>query len=147
MDCWQFKCAPSCGAGPQLEDSSRVSPQGYLRARSEQKQNHILLDVREPVQFRICSLSGAINVPISKIRTGADGVAALVDREVAAARAIRKGGGSSVLPIYCICRRGVFSSEAVQILQKRRMEGVRFLNIDGGLTAWSAQVDATFPVY
>lgn len=52
--------------------------------------------------------------------------------------------GRSV-PVYCICRRGVDSRAAVEILAKEGFSGV--IDVSGGLTEWAKTVDREFPMY
>ena len=47
--------------------------------------------------------------------------------------------------IYCMCRRGVDSILATQLLLKLGFHQV--VNVEGGITAWNSTVDKTFPIY
>ena len=47
--------------------------------------------------------------------------------------------------VFCVCRRGVDSILATQILARAGIKSVH--NITGGLTAWSSTVDPSFPMY
>lgn len=49
------------------------------------------------------------------------------------------------LPVYCICRRGVDSRAAVELLAKRGFPSVT--DVGGGLTEWARTVDGKFPMY
>jgi adenylyltransferase/sulfurtransferase len=92
---------------------------------------HLLLDVRDRLQFSICALPDSLNVPLEDLTTSA-------------VEDIAKEAGDR--PLYVICRRGNRSQEAVRLLQKHS----RFQNakdIIGGLTAWARSVDAEFPTY
>lgn len=107
----------------------------------EQQQPHVLLDVRVERQFEMCALPGAINIPLERLPGELEHIAALSE---------------GTKPIYCICRRGIASAKAVRILlesltarndgnDKAKLHSVR--NIEGGLVAWQAQVDTSFPTY
>lgn len=65
-------------------------------------------------------------------------------------------------PIYCICRRGIASVQAVNTLLEKMNKDYdeddsnnnqhknqqRFIyNIDGGLSAWTNEIDPSFPKY
>jgi rhodanese-related sulfurtransferase len=56
-----------------------------------------------------------------------------------------------IRPIFCICRRGIFSVEATHLLSKAKTEGRSGIhsvkNITGGLAFWSDEVDSSFPKY
>ena len=76
-----------------------------------------LVDVREPHEFAAYAIPGAVNVPLSTIRSGAvpDAVAA----------------GEEVL-VYCAA--GVRSAQAVAILQEAGYGGMT--SLDGGIEGW-----------
>ena len=103
----------------------------------------MLLDVREPVQFEICALPGAKNVPLKDLKKPEK------MGEVFAEAAGR--------PVYVICRRGVDSVTATHNLLEYAsaqddgkggaMSNRKFYNIDGGLQEWHRQVDPSFPIY
>jgi rhodanese-related sulfurtransferase len=49
------------------------------------------------------------------------------------------------MEVFCVCRRGVDSVLATQILQGAGIKSV--YNVTGGLTAWSSTADPSFPMY
>lgn len=51
----------------------------------------------------------------------------------------------STLPVYVLCRRGIDSVTATQLLADHGIHNVH--NVEGGLTAWHAAVDQHFPIY
>jgi adenylyltransferase and sulfurtransferase len=97
---------------------------------------HILLDVRVKKQYEMCSLESSINIPLSELPDQLD-------------RLEQLSGG--IRPIFCICRRGIFSVEATHLLSKAKTEGRSGIhsvkNITGGLAFWSDEVDSSFPKY
>lgn len=78
--------------------------------------NAVLLDVREPDEFRSGHISGAVNVPLSRIET--------ID--------IPKDK-----PLYVYCLRGTRSKKAVGILKRL---GYTALSI-GGITGYKGQIE------
>lgn len=48
-------------------------------------------------------------------------------------------------PIACLCHHGMRSMQVARFLQSNGFAQV--INIDGGIDAWSAQVDANIPRY
>ena len=48
-------------------------------------------------------------------------------------------------PIYFICRRGIASVSATNLLLENGFRDV--WNIDGGLTEWKKKIDENFPFY
>lgn len=122
-----------------LPDTAIISCQDYHDQVRVPQIPHVLLDVRVKQQFEMCHLPGAINIPLQELPTQLDRVQSV--------------SNNGTLPIYCICRRGIASTKATQILldaqqQEQRTDGTRSLqNIRGGLNAWHHQVDQTFPMY
>lgn len=101
-------------------------------------QPHVLLDVRVPRQYEMCSLEGSVNLPLDQLESQLEMVGELSKGE---------------LPVYCLCRRGIASAEATRIIQKLT-EGVNVTNgvhsvynIAGGLNSWAKTVDSEFPQY
>lgn len=130
---------PSCSidnpnTAPILPDNIQVSPEDYeaIRQRAEP---HVLLDVRVPEQFDLCSLSGAVNIRLRELEDRVNEVETL-------------SGGTK--PVYCICRRGFASADATQLLSDMLPEHPRIhsvINIKGGLDEWRRKVDKFFPRY
>lgn len=58
---------------------------------------------------------------------------------------IRKAMKNEDVPVYVICRRGNQSVTGTKILLKEGFKNVA--NIDGGILAWAAEVDTSFPTY
>lgn len=119
---------------PPISDDFSISCADYNKLR-QKRVPHILLDVREKIQFDMCSLDGAINIPLAKLRSQWIHASAAFDAN---------------LPIFCLCRRGIFSVEATKLIAdasngSNRVFSVR--NITGGLAAWTDEVDPLFPKY
>lgn len=94
---------------------------------------HILLDVRVHQQYDMCSLEGAINIPLASLSKSLGVVESFGPK-----------------PIYCICRRGIFSLEATRVLLDAMVGGLKIhsvKNISGGLSVWASEVDTSFPKY
>ena len=110
------------------------------------RESHVLLDVREPVQFSLCALRGALHVPLRAL-LNADARGAALARVEAARRAAAEGdGGDGLAPVYVVCRRGIDSRRAVTLLTEQcGLE--RVFDIAGGLQAWTATVAPDFPRY
>jgi adenylyltransferase/sulfurtransferase len=100
-------------------------------------QPHILLDVRVPRQYEMCSLDGSINLPLEELESQLDTMVG--------------GLSHGQLPIYCLCRRGIASTDATRIIQKSINDGNAAIhsvyNITGGLQSWVETVDSDFPEY
>ena len=138
-------CAASFPEAPTY--TSRVSANEYLEVRETVGSPHILVDVRERVQFDICHLKGSINVPYSEISRDPE---ASLDRLVDATNDSRNIVNG--IPLYLICRFGNDS----QLAAKKFKSLTRFQaddrydlkgDISGGLRAWRESVDPGFPEY
>jgi adenylyltransferase and sulfurtransferase len=146
----------------------------YYTAILNRSVPHVLLDVRVPIQYEICSLLNSINIPLDDILQ-----VRMNDKQNNRMEYIRtKLSQNWTLPIYCICRRGIASREAVLQIQRQFEESLvisssssliegedtnlngaalssssslslrpRVYNILGGLVAWQKEVDASFPLY
>ncbi|KAL2865728.1 HesA/MoeB/ThiF family protein [Aspergillus lucknowensis] len=145
-----FFCG-TAGLEDALSPDERITPLEYHLNHSTTANRHIL-DVREKVQFDICSLENSINIPISHILalapsaplTGVDDLKPLpswLPPEIAA---------DSESPIYVVCRQGNDSQTAVRRLKNLGLDrgGERLIvDIKGGLRSWREQVDSEWPDY
>lgn len=135
-----------------LSAEERISAREYndkyaesLHASDQPSSNgHTIIDVRDKVQFGICSLKDSINIPISNIvaSTSTEGTPSWIPAELAASE--------SNDPIYVVCRLGNDSQLAVQRMKDLGLDrgGKRFIgDIRGGLRAWREQVDPEWPEY
>ena len=129
---------PSCSfmnvSREKILDSLCISCEDYDKVRHS-GEDHILLDVRVKEQFDLCSLPGAINIPLDTIPNKMNELSNMAE-------------GSK--PIYCICRRGIASVTATNIISKAAPEYPNICsvkNVVGGLNCWRAKVDEKFPKY
>ena len=119
-----------------LSPNQNISCNDYNTVR-EEGTPHVLLDVRVSRQYEMCSLDGSVNLPLEELVSKLEQVEEL-------------SGGK--LPVYCLCRRGIASAEAVKVIQKAmdndQAKGIHSVyNISGGLNSWVANVDSSFPSY
>ncbi|XP_055852800.1 adenylyltransferase and sulfurtransferase MOCS3-2 [Episyrphus balteatus] len=98
------------------------------------KEEHLLIDVRSPVEFEMCRLDNSINIPLKNI---------LDDSRV---NEILSQVKSDVMPVVVICRRGNDSQLAVDHL-RHKIQSYQLKDIIGGLYAWQKKVDPSFPIY
>jgi adenylyltransferase/sulfurtransferase len=144
-----FFCG-TAGLEGALSPEERITPLEY-RENHSTVDRHIV-DVREKVQFDICSLDNSINIPFSQILastpsaapTNDDGPKSLpawLPSEVA----VDSNG-----PIYVVCRQGNDSQTAVRRLKDLGLDrgGERLIvDIKGGFRSWREQVDPEWPDY
>jgi len=97
-----------------------------LAARRGAGQDHVLLDVREDWELAVAKLDPCLHIPLGQVPGRV--------REI-----------PPDLPVYVLCHAGVRSARAAELL--RQAGYGRVLNVRGGIAAWSAEVDASVPVY
>ena len=86
----------------------------------------LLLDVREPWEYHICHLDGAVLLPMRDIPTAHAHLDA--QRE-----------------IIVICHHGIRSRSVASYLEREGFGNV--VNLSGGVAAWARDVDPRMPVY
>ncbi|KAF9160542.1 Molybdenum cofactor synthesis protein 3 [Actinomortierella ambigua] len=111
----------------------RMTVEEYKHIKDENAP-HLLLDVREKVQFDICSLPSSLNIPLKDLSKQIDQVKDQLR-------------GQSQLPIYVVCRRGNDSQPAARLLQEQGITTGEIRDIVGGLDRWADKIDPEFPKY
>ncbi|MFA5121469.1 rhodanese-like domain-containing protein [Zavarzinia sp.] len=106
---------------------TQLPPEG-LAEKLARGETPYLLDVREPWEFEICHLAGAVNLPLGLLARQFDPTVLPEGREV-----------------VVICHHGMRSLQAAMWLQSRGVEGV--LNLAGGIDRWAATVDPAMARY
>jgi molybdopterin/thiamine biosynthesis adenylyltransferase/rhodanese-related sulfurtransferase len=99
-------------------------------ALDSDRDNILLLDVRNPHEYEIGKIDGSLLVPLGDIESG-KGI-----ETVKAALGDKK--------LYVHCKLGGRSAKAVALLKEAGLEGV---NVKGGINAWSEEVDSSVPKY
>jgi molybdopterin/thiamine biosynthesis adenylyltransferase/rhodanese-related sulfurtransferase len=90
----------------------------------------VLLDVRNPNEYQIAQIPGSVLVPLPDIEQGAG---------VAKVKELLNGHR-----LIAHCKMGGRSAKALGILKEAGIEGI---NVKGGITAWSQEVDPSVPQY
>ena len=146
MDYVQF-----CGALTPvhlLEEDERVSAREYAAVVKKTAQPHLIIDVREKVQFDLCHLENSQNLPYSEIVSSSHSPAA-AERLEQAVEALTQASPPGA-PLYVVCRLGNDSQVAVRKLKELNAHqgGARWVgDVKGGLRAWREEVDESFPEY
>ncbi|TAQ87298.1 hypothetical protein B7494_g4395 [Chlorociboria aeruginascens] len=125
-----------------LTEEERIDAKEYEKLRDGTE--HLLLDVREKVQFDICNISGSVNVPFSILQ----GIRTISN--VATKPTWITENLPSEAPIYVVCRLGNDSQVVVRKLKQLGLDGggKRHIgDIKGGLKAWKEEVDSEWPEY
>ena len=86
----------------------------------------LLLDVREPWEFQICSLPGSMLMPM---------------RTVPARLAELEDNAETVV----ICHHGTRSMQVAMFLEREGFS--RVYNLTGGVDGWARTVESSMPVY
>lgn len=144
-----------CGSAspPQvLSPQERISVRDY-QSVPESGSPFTLIDVRDRVQFGICSLENSINIPITTMLNGKPGDVTNGDsagKEWPSWLPPDVASANSSSPIYVVCRLGNDSQLAVRRLKEIGLDrhGERFIgDIRGGFKAWKAEIDTDWPEY
>lgn len=97
-----------------------------LAAQLQTGQTPVLLDVREPWEWDVCRIAGAILIPMSDLPT-------------------RLNELNKQAETVVICHHGVRSYHAARYLESLGFTDV--INLSGGVAAWADEVDPTMARY
>ena len=97
-----------------------------VKAKIDRGENFVLIDVREPHEYRICNIPQARLIPLGEVPKRY----AELDPEA---------------ETVVHCKSGMRSAKAVDFLRKAGFRNVR--NMKGGILAWSDKVDRSVPKY
>lgn len=86
----------------------------------------LIVDVREPDEWKICRIEGAVLMPLGEVEERAD---ELFDEH----------GVDETTPVIVYCHHGVRSLHGTAILQAKGVRGAR--SMAGGIDLWSVAVD------
>ncbi len=127
IDYEEFCGVPGHGSVPPvvLGEEWEIGPR-ELKARLDHGEPIRLLDVREPGEWGIVHLPGSQRIPLRELET-------------------RLGELPREDEIVLICRAGVRSARALEILRKAGFRKLK--NLRGGLLAWASEVDPSLPTY
>lgn len=93
--------------------------------------DYVLLDVRNPHEYEIAKIPGSVLVPLPDIENGS-GV-----------NQVKELLNGHKLVVHC--KLGGRSAKAIGILKEQA--GIDGINVKGGITAWSREVDPSVPEY
>lgn len=97
-----------------------------LKERRDQKRPHVLIDVREPDEHATAKIEGSLLIPLGQLMGRAGEIPK--DREV-----------------IVHCHHGGRSAQAVRWLLQNGVKDAK--NLDGGIDAWSCEIDPEVPRY
>lgn len=119
-----------CGLRAQRQVESKTLEEitaRELKGRIDRGQEVQIIDVREPFEYEIARIPGTTLIPLGQV------VARM--NEIDPSR-------ETVMH----CKAGVRSAKAIQALKQAGFRG-HLINLKGGITAWSDEVDPTVPKY
>jgi adenylyltransferase/sulfurtransferase len=99
-----------------------------LKAKMDAGEDFLLVDVREPAEFEILQIPGAVLIPKGEILNGSALSQLPQDRE-----------------IVLYCKSGIRSAESLAALKAAGL--ANSVHVQGGVLAWQAQVDPSLPTY
>ena len=99
-----------------------------LKAKIDNKDKFLLIDVREPSEYEIVKIPGAILIPKQGFLDGSALAGLPQDK-----------------PIILHCKSGVRSAECLAILKSAGFADAT--HVSGGVVAWAKQIDTSLPVY
>lgn len=108
-----------------VAEVQRLTPTEFVE-RSGKGELWRLLDVREPWEMSVALVAGSMAMPMAQVPG-------------------RLSELSRHEPVAVICHSGMRSATVAAWLLRQGFESVA--NIEGGIDAWSVQVDGTIPRY
>ncbi len=99
-----------------------------LKAKLDQKDSFLLLDVREPFEYQIAKIPGSKLIPLGELPNRLAELEANKTKEV-----------------VVHCKSGGRSAKAVELLIKSGFKNVS--NVVGGINEWSTKIDPSVPKY
>lgn len=97
-----------------------------LKERMDKGEKIFLLDVREPWEYSMAKIEGAVLIPLGTLPQSLDKLDKNAD-------------------IVVVCHKGMRSADATSFLLQQGFKSVK--NLTGGTDAWSVQVDPSVPRY
>jgi len=120
--------AEPCSTQPPTQESDSMQQMTAVELKQRLDRGEVdLVDVREPYEVAIAKIPGAKLIPLAT---------------VVAERAQLNPARETVV----MCRGGARSAKAIEDLRKAGYTGV-LINLAGGITAWSNDVDPSVPKY
>ena len=98
-----------------------------LKQRLDRGDDLQIIDVREPKEYEVAHLEGAKLIPLGQVLS-------------------RMGEIDEGRETVVHCKLGGRSAKAIETLTRAGFRG-RLLNLKGGITAWSNDVDPSVPKY
>lgn len=111
-----------------FQEGLEISVPETAKRHGEAGEELLLIDIREPEELDICSIEGAIHIPMGDLPSRVNEIDADEDTTIA-----------------LICHTGRRSLNATIFLQKQGLAGTR--SVAGGIEWWSLRIDPSVPRY
>ncbi|MGB3534962.1 MAG: molybdopterin-synthase adenylyltransferase MoeB [Microcoleaceae cyanobacterium] len=132
IDYQQFCGIPQAKAAAEQQQDGlqEMSVQELKEILDSGAEDYVLIDVRNPHEYEIAKIPQAVLVPLPDIErgVGVEKVKELVNGH----------------RLIAHCKMGGRSAKALGILKESGVEGI---NVKGGITAWSKEIDPSVPQY
>jgi sulfur-carrier protein adenylyltransferase/sulfurtransferase len=125
IDYHQFCGVPKAAETGTTAAAGDIDPVA-VKARIDRGDDFVLIDVREPHEYKICNIPQARLIPLKELPQ-------------------RVGELDAGTDIVVHCKMGGRSAKAAELLRSRGF--TRVLNMTGGILAWSDKVDPKVPKY
>jgi sulfur-carrier protein adenylyltransferase/sulfurtransferase len=122
-----------CGIMPVQESADDMDKEitvEQVKQMLDKKHVFKLIDVREPSEYNICNIEGAILIPLGDIEA----------QDIS-----RLNGLNLDDEIVLHCKAGVRSMKALKVLEEMGFHNLRSMR--GGINEWSEKVDSSVPLY
>lgn len=126
IDYEQFCGIPQAKAAEDEEAPVPTISVTELKKKLDGAEKFVLLDVREPFEYDICKIPGSRLIPLGQLPS-------------------RMSELDSADEIVLQCKSGARSARALKLLQEAGFS--KLWNVEGGILAWSEEVDPSVPKY
>ncbi|ARV60464.1 molybdenum cofactor biosynthesis protein MoeB [Nostocales cyanobacterium HT-58-2] len=132
IDYEQFCGIPQAKAQEEKQqmETSEITVQELKQLLDSGTDDFVLLDVRNPHEYEIAKIPGAVLIPLSDIENG---------QGVTQVKELLNGHR-----LIAHCKSGMRSAKALGILKEAGIDGT---NVKGGILAWSQEIDPSVPTY
>jgi len=118
----------------QKMDMQEMTVQELKQLLDGEDRDFLLIDVRNPNEYEIAKIPGAVLIPLPEIEQGA-GVEKVKEL-------LHSSPNPQKLVVHC--KLGGRSAKALGILKQAGIEGI---NVKGGIAAWGQEIDSSVPEY
>ncbi|MHA7812738.1 MAG: rhodanese-like domain-containing protein [Phycisphaerales bacterium] len=111
-----------------FQDGLEISVPETAKRHDAGSDEFVLIDIREPEELEVCSIDGAVHIPMGDLVSRINEIDADEDTIIA-----------------LICHTGRRSLKATLALQEQGLAGTR--SVAGGIEWWSLRIDPSVPRY